>query len=364
MKWRSPFVGSAVKENAAINGTRESQMSGTKLNALYIRVPQIVATALLVIGIAAYAQESSNNPIISLSTVSKLDQSQAGIYRTKIGKIDVIAVSDGTVGLGLTKELIQKAKPGEVKRLLARHFQKSPLDASVNAFLIKYEDKLVLVDAGSSELVGPTAGKLPQSLRAAGAPPESITDVFVTHIHPDHTGGLMKGNTKVFPNATIHIDKREVDYWFNKSIAASAVEPQKTFFAQVEPKVRPYMDSGQLKTFEGATEFFPGFRSEPAYGHTAGLTVYVLENGGEKVMFWGDVVNIVLQVDNPDISLRFDSDAAAAAVTRRKLLEDAATKGYIVGPAHLPFPGLGHIRKDGHAYAWVPVDYVNDAVAK
>src|SRR5712691_8318918 len=124
-------------------------------------------------------------------------------------------------------------------------------------------------------------------------------------------------------------------------------------FAQVDPKVKPYMDSGQLKTFEGATEFFPGFRSEPAYGHTAGLTVYILENGGEKVMFWGDVVNIALQVDDPDISLRFDSDAAAAAATRRKLLEDAATKGYIVAPDHLPFPGLGHIRKDGHAYAWV-----------
>jgi len=169
-------MGSAVKGNAPINGTRELQMSGTKLMALYVSVPQIVATALLVIGIAAYAQESSNNPIISLSSVSKLDQSQVGIYRTKIGKIDVIAVSDGTVGLRLTKELIQKAKPGEVKRLLARHFQKSPLDASVNAFLIKYEDKLVLVDAGSSELVGPTAGKLPQSLRAAGVP-------------PDHTGG-------------------------------------------------------------------------------------------------------------------------------------------------------------------------------
>src|ERR1700719_3190058 len=364
MKWQSPFVGSAVKENAGINGPRESQMSGTKLNALYIRVPQIVATALLVIGIAAYAQESSNNPIISLSTVSKLDQSQAGIYRMKIGKIDVIAGSDGTVGLGLTKELIQKAKPGEDKRLLARHFQKSPLDASVNAFLIKYEDKLVLVDAGSSELVGPTAGKLPQSLRAAGVPPENITDVFVTHIHPDHTGGLMNGNTKVFPNATVHIDKREVDYWFNKSIAATAAEPQKTFFAQVEPKVKPYIDSGQLKTFEGATEFFPGFPSESAYGHTAGLTVLTLENGGEKVMFWGDVVNIALQVDDPDISLRFDSDAAAAAVTRRRLLEDAARKGYIVAPDHLPFPGFGHIRKDGHTYTWVPVDYVNDAVEK
>src|ERR1700726_3727545 len=246
-----------------MNTTGRSKMSRPKLNALYIRGPQVVASALLVIGIAAYAQESSNNPIISLSTVSKLDQSQAGIYRMKIGKIDVIAVSDGTVGLGLTKELVQKAKPGEVERLLARHFEKSPLDASVNAFLIKYENRLILIDAGSSELVGPTAGKLPQSLRAAGAPPENITDVFVTHIHPDHTGGLMNGNAKVFPNATIHINKREVDYWFNKSIAATAVEPQKTFFAQVDPKVKPYMALCQLKTFQGATEFFSGFRSDP-----------------------------------------------------------------------------------------------------
>src|SRR5437773_7917907 len=164
----SSIVGSAVKErvervdseNAAINETRRSQMSGTRLKPLYIRLPQIVAPALLVVGIAAYAQQSADKPIISLSTVSKLDRSQPGIYRTKIGKIDVIAISDGTVGLGLTKELIQNARPGEVERLLARHFQKSPLDAFVNAFLIKYENRLVLIDAGSSELVGSTAGKL------------------------------------------------------------------------------------------------------------------------------------------------------------------------------------------------------------
>src|SRR5437660_10765012 len=137
----------------------------------------------------------------------------------------------------------------------------------------------------------------------------------------------MNGNTKVFPNATIHINKREVDYWFNKSIAATAVEPQKTFFAQVDPKVKPYMDSGQLKTFEGATEFFPGFRSEPAYGHTAGLTVYILENGGVKVMFWGNVINIAMQVDDQDISLRLDSDLAADAVTRIQFRAAAATKG-------------------------------------
>src|SRR5260370_40447369 len=121
----------------------------------------------------------------------------------------------------------------------------------------------------------------------------------------------MMGSRRFFPTGPIHTNKRGVAYCFNKPIAATAAEPQKTFFARVDPKVKPYMDSGQLKTFDGAAEFFPGFRSEPAYGHTAGLTVYFLEDAGEKVMFWGDVVNIALQVDDPDISLRFDSDAAA-----------------------------------------------------
>jgi len=64
-------------------------------------------------------------------------------------------------------------------------------------------------------------------------------------------------------------------------------------------------------------------------------------------MFWGDVVNIGLQVDDPDTSLRFDSDAAAAAAARQKLLEDAARKGYIVAPDHLPFPGPGTSGKTG-----------------
>src|ERR1700693_1060131 len=118
-----------------MNATGRSKMSRPKLKLRYVCVPQVVATALLVIGLAASAQQSSDSPVISLSTISKLDRSQAGIYRTKIGKIDVIAVSDGTVGLGLTKELVQNAKPGEVERLLERHFEKSFVNASGRLYL-------------------------------------------------------------------------------------------------------------------------------------------------------------------------------------------------------------------------------------
>src|SRR5260370_16812728 len=158
MKLESLIVGPAVKESiegvnsesAAINKTRKSQISGTKLKPLYGRVPQILAPALLVISIAAYAQESSDSPIISISTVSKLHRSQAGVYRTKIGKIDVIAVSDGTVGLGLTKELVQNAKPGEVKRLLPRHSEKPPLNPPATPFPSNYKNKLTLISPAPS----------------------------------------------------------------------------------------------------------------------------------------------------------------------------------------------------------------------
>src|SRR5260370_3585312 len=164
-----------------IDGTRTAKGGLTMRNRItaFALMTQIVVPALLIIGAVAYEQQSPDKPVISLSTVSKLDRSQAGIYRTKIGKIDVIVVSDGTVGLGVTKELGQNAKPGEVERLLARHFEKSPLDASINAFLIKYENKLLLIDTGATELFGPTAGKLPQSLRAAAAPPADRNAVAI-----------------------------------------------------------------------------------------------------------------------------------------------------------------------------------------
>ncbi len=157
-----------------------------------------------------------------------------------IGDISVTALSDGTVGLQILDGLLLNAKSGEVEKLLAYNYQKSPIDASINAFLIQLEGKLILIDAGSAELVGPTANKLPDSLRAVGVQPEQITDIFLTHIHPDHSGGLMEGNKRVFPNAIVHVDKREVDYWFDQAIAEKAAEPLKTFFSQVDTKVKPY----------------------------------------------------------------------------------------------------------------------------
>src|SRR5258708_13132 len=159
----------------------------------------------------------------------------------------------------------------------------------MNAFVIPLGDRLILVDTGAGELLGPKLSKVPQSLKNVGYSPEQITDILVTLIHPDHTGGLTVGGRKVFPNAVVHVDKRELAYWTDQSAGEKAPEPTKGFFKTVAPTVGPYIASGSVQTFDGETRLFPGLRSIPGnnrvspskvctlpeaiYGPTVGATV-------------------------------------------------------------------------------------------
>lgn len=90
----------------------------------------------------------------------------------------------------------------------------STVETSVNAYLVKTGDKLILVDAGAAGNFGPTAGQLTKSLAKAGYSPDQIDAVLITHVHVDHVSGLMDGDKLVFPNAAIYISKPEAEFWF------------------------------------------------------------------------------------------------------------------------------------------------------
>src|SRR5258707_1483680 len=220
-----------------------------------------------------------------LSAESKLDKLQAGFYRMRIGTIDIIALSDGTAGFEVLEML---SKPKEAEKLLAKAYVKSPVDASVNAFLIQLGQRQILVDTGSGELLGPKMNKLPVSLRGVGVSPEQITDILLTHIHPDHSGGLTVGGRKVFSNAVVYVDKRELDFWTDKSGGEKLPEPSKSFFQTVEKTVGPYIASNQIRTIDGATQLLPENRAIPGYGHTPGQTFYALEDSSEMMVILVD----------------------------------------------------------------------------
>jgi glyoxylase-like metal-dependent hydrolase (beta-lactamase superfamily II) len=293
------------------------------------------------------------------------DAPQAGFYRARIGAVDVTVLSDGTAGLDLSDGLLLNAKPGEVDRLLAEAFQKSPIDASFNAFLFKLDGRVLLIDTGAGANFGPTAGKLGDSLARTGVRAEEVTDVFLTHVHPDHSGGLVVDGKRAFPKAALHVEQKELSYWLDKDLAAKATGMQASFFAAASASLSPYIDAGQVKAFSGATEFALGFRATPAYGHTPGHVMYVLESKGDKLLFWGDLIHVAaVQFDDPSVAVAFDVDPVLAVETRKNALTLAADGGYLVAQNHVAFPGIGHVGRDAEAYRWVPIPYVNDSLAK
>lgn len=299
-------------------------------------------------------------PVLAEGPVPKLNRYQAGFQHFKIGDVEVTALSDGTLPI-YPQKLLTNVKPEEIASRLNDAFQTTVVEASVNAYLINIGERLVMVDAGTGELYGPTLDKLSASIRAAGYAPEQITDILITHIHTDHTGGLMSGSRMVFPNATLHIAQKEVDYWLDPVNKTKAPADKKQYFDQATVKVQPYVAAGKVESFSGAVEVVPGIHSIPAPGHTPGHTFYVLDSKGEKLVFWGDLLHVAdVQLPIPDVSIVFDVDQKAAAATRKQAFADAANGRYWVAGAHIPFPGAGHLRIDGEGYRWVPMSYIND----
>ncbi len=289
---------------------------------------------------------------------------QPGYYRLQVGDIQVTALSDGTVPLDLAK-LLSDTQPGEVEKLLSLNFMPTTVESSVNAYLVKTCDKMILVDAGTAGNFGPTLGQLTKSLAKAGYTPDQINAVLITHAHVDHVGGLMDGDKMVFPNATIYISKPEAEFWFGAKSKGNIPEKLKGFYQFADASVSPYIKAGKVKTFDYGQELFPGIMPLARPGHTPGHTFYVLSSKGEKLVFWGDVIHsAAIQFADPSVTIDYDVDTKAAAATRKQALAEAAKGGYWVASDHISFPGIGHVRADGSKYVWVPANYSTYTLAK
>jgi glyoxylase-like metal-dependent hydrolase (beta-lactamase superfamily II) len=281
-----------------------------------------------------------------------------GWYRMMVGDIEVTALSDGTVALPVDK-LLTNTTPAKVQAALSRAYLKPPVETSVNGYLVNTGSKLVLIDAGAAGLFGPTLGNLVNNLKASGYQPEQVDEIYITHLHADHVGGVASADGKAaFPNAIVRIDKREGDFWLSKENLDKAPDAMKDFFKGAQAAMKPYVDAGKYKPFDGPGELVPGVKAVSAYGHTPGHTVYAIESKGQRMMFWGDLMHVAaVQFPEPAVTIQFDIDSKRAAPARQKAYADAAKSGYSVAVAHVAFPGIGHLRSDGKGYRWVPVNY-------
>ena len=249
-----------------------------------------------------------------------------GWYRMSLGKFEVTALSDGTVALPVDK-LLSNVQPDVVNSLLAKAYQKAPLETSVNGYLINTGSKLVLIDTGAAGLFGPTLGRLVANLKASGYTPEQVDEIYITHMHPDHVGGLVADGKLVFPNAVVRADTREGGFWLSQANLDNAPADNKGFFQGAMASLNPYVAAGKLKTFDGETELVPGIRAMPAAGHTPGHTIYVVESDGNKLVVWGDLMHVAaVQFAMPSVTIAFDSEPKAAAPAKKPTIKRSTAK--------------------------------------
>lgn len=279
------------------------------------------------------------------------------IYHRGVGDTVVTAISDGYLNGSL--DVLANISAGEVDRLMSDAFRTMPDRArrtSVNTFVVRVPGQPpVVIDAGSGDYLGPTAGKHRKNLELAGIRPQDVKSILLTHMHPDHSGGLSERETQAhyFPNAEVFMHEDELPHWQNDSEMSKVGKMQQSLFFQgARDQIEPYLD--RLRFFKEG-EVLPGIHAIPSPGHTPGHTSYLVSSGSESLLIWGDTVHVPeVQVPCPDAGVSFDTDQQGATATRNRIFDMAASEKLLVAGMHLHFPAFSRMKRAEGGYVLVP----------
>jgi glyoxylase-like metal-dependent hydrolase (beta-lactamase superfamily II) len=255
----------------------------------------------------------------------------------KIGDALVSVLSEGQQNnntanlIGVTSEMLKKYVPD------------GTYPAAVNAFLVRANDKTILIDAGFGR-------HLFDNLKSLDTSAEKVDIILLTHMHGDHIGGLIKDGKVTFPNAELYLPQPEHDYWMSN---AERGRQAQSVIAAYKDKLHLFVPS---ETATEAKEIIHGIKAIAAYGHTPGHTGYLFEFAGSRIFIWGDLTHaMAVQMPHPEVAITYDVNPEQAVASRKALLDYVAKNKIPIAGMHIAFPSIGTVKTDGKGYIFNPL---------
>lgn len=295
-----------------------------------------------------------------LSAQGQISKKHIGLYTMNIGKIEAVVITDGYLPVNpVQTEFAQRVDFSEVSKTLRNHFSsETEIDLAMNMLLLKTANRTILIDAGAGTVFGEESGRLAENLRYAGILPDAVTDIVLTHAHPDHVGGLTdREENLVFPNAAVYLAQAEYDFWmslepdFSKSTMTDKAH-MKMMVDVAQRNIRVL--AGKLHLFQDGDNLLDCMQINIVPGHTPGHSMIRIYSENEDLYHIADVVHSdIISFEHPEWIYNSDTDYRLGIETRRKVLEQMATSGALFFASHLPWPGLGYVKTNAGGYQWI-----------
>ena len=270
------------------------------------------------------------------------------LQEIKIGSTKIIALRDGE--LNIPKEILCNLDE-DISNKISEENSQLTLN-NVNAYLIVQGARTLLVDTGCRDLFGPTCGFVHDEIKKANVKPEDITDIFFTHLHPDHIAGAIDKNGKaMFPNAMVKVLGIELNFWSKDDF--DDVEINGKNFADLSKTVIKAYDN-KIETLTSQQEIIPGVYPVALPGHTPGHAGFRVDDDDNSFIQMGDVLHAPnLQLADPNISVMFDIDLEDGMKSRKRIFDMVCNDKIICSGGHMLEPKFGYLDRFGNGYKFI-----------
>jgi glyoxylase-like metal-dependent hydrolase (beta-lactamase superfamily II) len=280
------------------------------------------------------------------------------VQRRKIGDFTVHAIQAGGQKLDGGAMFGVVPKPLWEKRIPAD--ERNRIQLGMRCLLIEHPSGLILIDTGAGnkedekfkniyglENEGADGRTmLEDGLQEVGVEPKDIALVINTHLHFDHAGGNTfigeSGKVRLtFPNATYIVRRGEYEYAMHTN--------ERTAASYFERNFMPVEAAEKFELVAREKTIVKGIRVIPTPGHTPFHQSVLIESGGERAFYLGDLVPTHAHLPLPWI-MGYDVEPLTTLETKRRILKQAVDENWLMIFEHDATVAWGRVEHDGKTY--------------